>query len=198
MSDNNFRNKKLVADNLERISAKELKGNISLNKNKEAEVIFESGSQINLSVRNTYVGGFVRVNQSNVLDESDNNSIGLSKVRCNFRGFRYWFLCPKCHKWKFVLYREKKEDKFACISCLNLTYNSRVKSSKCYIFQDKYDKTLKKINELEPIVKKKKYLGEVTKSFKRLEKLKSILTYFEGRLMIQSEKQRARNDDWMW
>ncbi len=50
----------------------------------------------------------------------------VTKTKCNFGGYRYWFLCPICRKRAKKLYFNA--DYFLCRKCLNLSYSSQRKS----------------------------------------------------------------------
>lgn len=49
--------------------------------------------------------------------------ISFDRTRCNYGGYRTWFLCPICWKRVAVLYGADKY--FYCRHCYNLTYGSQ-------------------------------------------------------------------------
>ena|SRR3989344_9413719 len=55
----------------------------------------------------------------------DLQSIQLTTSKCNYGGFRVWFLCPVCNKRIGVLYRKPMSNLFLCGVCNNLTYQLR-------------------------------------------------------------------------
>ncbi len=60
--------------------------------------------------------------------------IGLTTTPCNYGGFRWWFLCPKCRKRVAKLYLWKY---FYCRHCHNLTYRSCQEHDKRFSFWEK-------------------------------------------------------------
>jgi hypothetical protein len=57
--------------------------------------------------------------------------IPIVRTRCNFGGFRYWFLCPNvidgrliCRRRVTKLFRPPGQASFGCRRCFNLTYRS--------------------------------------------------------------------------
>lgn len=49
--------------------------------------------------------------------------ISFDRTRCNYGGFRWWFLCPRCYRRVAVLYGAGKY--FLCRHCHGLTYGSQ-------------------------------------------------------------------------
>ena len=83
--------------------------------------------------------------------------ISLTKTNCNYSGYRYWFICPKCNEKAAILYL--KDKCFLCRCCQNLAYTSQ---RRCQI-----DRLLVKMlkirrsigassNIMEPIINKPK------------------------------------------
>ena len=54
-----------------------------------------------------------------------NKTIRLTKTRCNYGGFRFWFLCPGCYRRAAVLYLYQS---LKCRKCHDLVYNSERES----------------------------------------------------------------------
>lgn len=63
-----------------------------------------------------------------------NYSVQLATTRCNYGGFRWWFICPlirngvPCHRRCRFLYLPFGADYFGCRHCYDLAYDSQQKS----------------------------------------------------------------------
>lgn len=61
-------------------------------------------------------------------DERDNYlhgngvEIPLTRTRCYFGGFRWWFICTNCGRRVGILYKPRRVDQFLCRHCHDLTY----------------------------------------------------------------------------
>lgn len=55
--------------------------------------------------------------------EDVEQTVFFDKTPCNFGGYRYWFLCPRCSRRVAVLYGAGKY--FLCRHCYNLCYSSQ-------------------------------------------------------------------------
>ena len=55
--------------------------------------------------------------------ESVEQRISFDRTHCNYGGFRWWFLCPRCNCRVAVLYCAGKY--FLCRHCYDLTYSSQ-------------------------------------------------------------------------
>ena len=60
-----------------------------------------------------------------------NQSIQISKTPCNYGGYRYWFICPDCHKRVGVLYRQSN---YKCRHCLGVNYQSQLQQPDTRLF----------------------------------------------------------------
>jgi hypothetical protein len=108
--------------------------------------------------------------------EYSDYKIKLAKTRCNFGGFRYWFVCPLVKDGKYcgrrvaVLYLVGKY--FGCRHCYNLTYASRNLSGIYKVIGKTlpdWPPTLKEFREL--FYSTKFYKGKITKRYKRYLKM---------------------------
>lgn len=57
--------------------------------------------------------------------EINSQIIEITQSRCNYGGFRKWFICPQCNKRIGNLYRKPLHKHFYCRYCQNLTYQLR-------------------------------------------------------------------------
>ena len=79
--------------------------------------------------------GSFRINIQYTWDSEElNYEIKLATTPCNYGGFRYWFLCPKCNRRVVKLYLNKY---YYCRHCHNLTYRSCQQHDKRFSFWDK-------------------------------------------------------------
>lgn len=109
--------------------------------------------------------------------------IPLTTTPCNFRGVRYWFICPwykngvYCGRRVGVLY--KNGDYFACRHCYNLTYescneNKRFRNGAFGILSKSW-----KAEEYEKIIKRRFYNGKPTRKYRKYLKM----SYFSEKEM---------------
>lgn len=54
--------------------------------------------------------------------EVNDQTVKITKTRCNLGGWRYWFVCPMCNRRIGMLYRKPLGSSFLCRHCQNLTY----------------------------------------------------------------------------
>lgn len=102
--------------------------------------------------------------------------IYLMKTKCQFGGYRWWFICSYCCQKVTTLMTPTHQGRYACRGCLKLSYNSRQRSYhgryaplfRALDLQDKYDK-------LRESVKKMHYRGMATKKFKKVLRYKAYL-----------------------
>lgn len=67
--------------------------------------------------------------------EINRRTVFLDKTRCNYGGYRYWFLCPGCEKRAKILYFREE---FQCRKCAGLTYASQQHTkTDCYYWYQK-------------------------------------------------------------
>lgn len=63
--------------------------------------------------------------------EINSQVIGITTSKCNYGGFRSWFICPVCGKRIGNLYKPLGEYLYTCRDCSNLTYiSSRLRRSR--------------------------------------------------------------------
>lgn len=91
--------------------------------------------------------GALRKDGDEVL-HGNGQELPLTKTRCHFGGFRWWFICPGCGKRVGILYRPRRDQPFLCRHCHNLTYTSAQERRtsmewfwKQFRISDKYIKT---------------------------------------------------------
>jgi hypothetical protein len=84
----------------------------------------------------------------------DNNNIKYTRLKCNYGGYRYFLICPLCHKNYTWLGEYKHKDKvyYFCRKCLNLNYESS-QNSKLKNKEDKLQNILYKLNYRKTIYK---------------------------------------------
>ncbi len=56
-------------------------------------------------------------------------SLSLDRTRCNFGGYRPWFICPQCGQRCAVVYFGARGGRYACRKCLRLAYLSEAEDS---------------------------------------------------------------------
>lgn len=64
-------------------------------------------------------------NSLNLSYGSQNQTVGLTKTRCNYGGFRFWFICPGCFRRVAVVYLSGD---VRCRRCHGLVYSSERES----------------------------------------------------------------------
>ena len=82
--------------------------------------------------------------------EEINYYINFTRTKCNFGGYRWWFICPNqnCGRRVRVLYRSPNSRYYVCRHCHNLTYRSKQR----YQYGGRYCSFVKEIN-LFPLYK---------------------------------------------
>jgi hypothetical protein len=162
-------NKKLIADNLERLDIIDFNRFGLLNGYSNAKKTLRDGWEMQLDAYPSRFGGELYLSFPAIDNGEPFLKVDFDITRCRLGGHRYWFLCPKCRKRIGVLYG-LDYNTWGCRHCFDLTYRSRVVSSREKLIILNYQKALLKVTELKKKIKKRKYLGNPTKSFKRLEK----------------------------
>lgn len=64
-------------------------------------------------------------------------TVSIDKTPCNYGGYRYWFICPKCQKRVGVLY---ENDSFVCRHCIKANYATQLMQPK--------DRAIKRMNDI--------------------------------------------------
>lgn len=64
-------------------------------------------------------------------------AVSLAKTACNYGGYRFWFICPKCHKRVGVLYCVGA---FFCRHCIGANYASQL--------EQPYDRLFRKVEKI--------------------------------------------------
>ena len=59
--------------------------------------------------------------------KSIEQTISFEQTKCNFGGYRKWFICPRCLKRVVILYGTG--ECFFCRKCYNLTYNGQLETA---------------------------------------------------------------------
>ena len=54
--------------------------------------------------------------------------VGLARTPCHYGGSRPWFVCPRCHSRRAVLYGIASDGRFGCRKCMRLAYASETES----------------------------------------------------------------------
>ena len=125
-------------------------------------------------------------------EEKYDYRIKLAKTRCNFGGFRYWFLCPRCERRVGKLYRRPLGEMYFCRICNDLTYVSRNEPPMwrsdgiCYLL--KTDRWIKKIQSK---VKHQTWRGRPTRKMRRIAKLQQkgrAITHYPKWFTLYPEK----------
>lgn len=92
------------------------------------------------------------------------HKIRLTKTKCNLGGHRCWFVCPDCGERVGVLYTTSFRS-FACRKCMNLTYESCVRTKSKFENFYRADEAQEKIDKLRILY----YKGKPTKKYKKLQ-----------------------------
>lgn len=96
----------------------------------------------------------------------------LESTACHYGGYRYWFICPLIANGKYCGRRAatlyKAGDYFGCLSCYDLTYNSRNLSG---VFKAAGQVvSIPELEKLEKGLKRKSYSGKLTRKYKNFLK----------------------------
>ncbi|MDD3262589.1 MAG: hypothetical protein PHR61_01975 [Candidatus Absconditabacteria bacterium] len=97
--------------------------------------------------------------------------ISLAKTDCNYGGYRYWFVCPKCGKKYGKLYIAGNH--FHCRKCLNLCYEDQKRGDLYKAFNRVYPKRAE-AEELYKTIKYKYRNGKITRKYKKYNKLMRV------------------------
>jgi hypothetical protein len=109
-------------------------------------------------------------------EEKYDYQIKLVKTRCNFGGFRYWFLCPQCGRKVSKLYRKPLGEMYFCRICNDLTYQSRNETRLGHWGQIGYYLVLERqMRELDEKIKRRYYAGKPTRRYRRVLKMQHRL-----------------------
>lgn len=82
--------------------------------------------------------------------------VRLDKTACNYGGFRYWFICPRCFRRVAILYGGRY---FYCRLCHDLTYRSCQQHDKRFAF---FKKSIDKYSNYD-IMRLKQYVDKLEK-----------------------------------
>ncbi len=137
-----------------------------------------SGSQstIGITVSTCIDYKFLRFNYTltqNEKKENYNYVVRIVTSRCNFKGRRFWFLCPllkgdrPCERRVAKLYLPPGGKYFGCRQCYDLSYNTRNKYDGRFAEFGKVLDYEAKMEKLKDVVKRKYYNGRMTKKYKR-------------------------------
>jgi hypothetical protein len=108
--------------------------------------------------------------------------IPISKQPCNYGGFRYFFLCPRCEKRMRILYF--KDGGFLCRKCMSLGYiTQRLRPTMRYRHMSRKTEEYLK-NRSGDLYKKPPRMHH-----DRYQKLKSKQFYYEGKSGQASNKE---------
>lgn len=105
-------------------------------------------------------------------------SIEIERKRCNYGGWRFWFICPECEQRCRILYLTSIQDlDFACRICHNLTYRSQQwkpskMATKLYAVL-KYDRLMIEFNKTRSMKKRELIRKKASRIIKDLKDLKS-------------------------
>ncbi len=114
--------------------------------------------------------------------------VRLLKTRCQFGGYRWWFICPYCYR-KAMILMDPGKGQYGCRICLQLSYFTRQRSYHGHIgplkrmidLQEKY-------HRLRESVKKLYYRGKLTKKTKKLLAYKTWFDSVTPQLQSQIDK----------
>lgn len=99
--------------------------------------------------------------------------VRLTTKPCNLGGQRYWFICPlvkegyPCRRIVSTLFCPPGYDYYGCRQCYDLTYAARQDSKPTLEYLSKVFTYERKMEELEPTIKRKFYAGKRTKRYSR-------------------------------
>jgi hypothetical protein len=115
--------------------------------------------------------------------------VNITWTKCNYGGYRPWFLCPKCYRRVAILYGGKY---FLCRHCHNLAYESQ-KASKEARPLDSYlcriEKIKKRLKSSDYFPKRPKYMHK--KNYSKLSyELFDLETKFESMAIGLLERNR--------
>ena len=201
--------KKIVADNLFKITASSLKlnsilksgniGIIDIPCNREG---FKNGIHIVVPVqvkKSPYLYLCYSLLQSDGRYRDFEYQIDLDTTLCNYGGVKYWFRCPLpiggCDRRVEVLY--KVGDWFGCKKCFNLTYKSRNKRGPYGLGVIDLDMVCASRDPRNW----KYYKGKPTRRLKRLikmdEKFKKSLAIFNAKMDAKHKKKMEKMKKFM-
>ena len=63
-------------------------------------------------------------------DRSRGQAFNITRTACNYGGWRYWFVCPRCKRRCAILYSYGYPGYFLCRKCHYLTYTSTQEARK--------------------------------------------------------------------
>ena len=95
--------------------------------------------------------------------------IHLTRTPCNYWWYRYWFICPNCHK-KYVSLYLWRNMHFYCRKCNNLCYSDQ-NQGKIYRFLNKVYPKYNQADHLYATIKYKYRNGKMTRKYARYCKL---------------------------
>jgi len=146
---------------------------------------FGDDSQASVSYEANIFKRYVRFTYSQDGDPVDYH-VAITYTRCNYGGFRYWFICPlssngkPCNRRVGLLYMAGKY--FGCRTCHDLTYRSQ-SESKTNSFSTllrSYD-LFDEIEALEARISRRSYRGRPTKKQRKLERLEATASSIHER-----------------
>lgn len=112
--------------------------------------------------------------------------VNFTKTRCNFGGYRHWFVCPHCKRRVWVLYWDGS---WGCRHCHNLTYRSRLERKQGLLYNARRVLMMSKaIDELEGVKKRSKYKGKPTRKQRKLEWMLTQARISSALIKIQRKK----------
>lgn len=139
-----------------------------------------TGDEFILAIRSDVENGespYIRIVYDAWLEEDKKRidyNITLTKTKCFYGNFRYWFLCPvpACRKRVGVLYKPKGGTYFCCRHCHRMTYASKNLSKKFRGPHLLHDFDLdNKISKLSDSIVKTHYRDKPTRKQKKLNDL---------------------------
>lgn len=112
--------------------------------------------------------------------KNSSNAIDLAKTPCQYGGYRWWLLCPKCGKRQTVLYEHN--DDYACRFCLKLRYDTQRLNYKSV------EPALVKLQKTRAIrardlIRYRTYAGKTTKRVKKqwklIEETRALMGFYD-------------------
>jgi hypothetical protein len=101
----------------------------------------------------------------------------LTRTACYFGGFRWWFICPSCHKRVAILYKKYYAGDFLCRQCHDLTYRSSQEQGcsmnefmKAFRINERYKQILRGIGRKGPSRREHLQLRRIQRRVSRLSK----------------------------
>ena len=121
-------------------------------------------------------------------DSTDHEYIAYLVSRpCNLGGIRWFFACPACGHLVCFLYKSRRETRFYCRNCSDLTYWSQ---NRCSVAS--FGHISREIERLHSEIKRWTWRGRPTRKVRRLQTLERKMRALSGPVRARFERFRDR------